>query len=250
MSHTCNCFHFSHKGWWGWLIVAVILWPFIVSVLTKNRNYGYRNGMWHNRPCLEVPLSPSEQGFIHTTLFTQTWAQLKVASVMSRHCEMSQQGTCWAVVSLVEALPYHTFFKASAGLIQVYLYWTNQTEDSQLVQKGWAHCARPWCNLTVCSAEPHSLRIFEGPWLHLEEGNKADKRASDRAHGNGSKLHLETFRLDIRESFFKWSNSGTSILERWSMPQVCQCLRGIWTVPLITGFNLWLVLKWSGRWAG
>jgi len=28
------------------------------------------------------------------------------------------------------------------------------------------------------------------------------------------------------------SNTGTSSLERWSMPCACQCLRGIWTTPV------------------
>lgn len=32
------------------------------------------------------------------------------------------------------------------------------------------------------------------------------------------------------------------------MPHVCQCVGGICTVPLITSFNFWLVLKWSGSW--
>ncbi|KAK4822988.1 hypothetical protein QYF61_024696 [Mycteria americana] len=34
------------------------------------------------------------------------------------------------------------------------------------------------------------------------------------------------------------SNTGTGFLERWSMPQACQCSRGIWTTPLIRCFNL------------
>jgi len=34
------------------------------------------------------------------------------------------------------------------------------------------------------------------------------------------------------------SNTGPDFLERWSMPQACQCLRGIWTMPFITCFNL------------
>ncbi|KAK4824758.1 hypothetical protein QYF61_018492, partial [Mycteria americana] len=40
-----------------------------------------------------------------------------------------------------------------------------------------------------------------------------------------------------------WSNTGTGFLERWSMPQACQCLRGIWTMPLTTCFNFWSALK-------
>ena len=34
-----------------------------------------------------------------------------------------------------------------------------------------------------------------------------------------------------------WSNPGTGLLERWSVPQACQCLRGIWTMLLIICFN-------------
>jgi len=33
-----------------------------------------------------------------------------------------------------------------------------------------------------------------------------------------------------------WSNTATGLLERWSMPQTCQCLRGIWAMPLIICF--------------
>ncbi|KAK4827477.1 hypothetical protein QYF61_018713 [Mycteria americana] len=40
-----------------------------------------------------------------------------------------------------------------------------------------------------------------------------------------------------------WSNTGTGFLERWSMPQACQCLRGIWTMPLTTCFNFWSALN-------
>ena len=34
-----------------------------------------------------------------------------------------------------------------------------------------------------------------------------------------------------------WSNIGTGFLERWSMLQAWQCLKGIWTMLLITCFN-------------
>ena len=40
-----------------------------------------------------------------------------------------------------------------------------------------------------------------------------------------------------------WSKTGTGFLERWSMPQACQFLRGIWTMPLTTYFNL-VSLNW------
>jgi len=30
-----------------------------------------------------------------------------------------------------------------------------------------------------------------------------------------------------------WSFTGTGLLERWLMPRACQCLRGVWTMPLI-----------------
>ena len=45
-----------------------------------------------------------------------------------------------------------------------------------------------------------------------------------------------------------WSNTGTGFLGTWSIPQACQCLRGIWTMPLTTCFNFWSALKWSGSW--
>ena len=45
-----------------------------------------------------------------------------------------------------------------------------------------------------------------------------------------------------------WSNTGTGFLERWSMAQACQCLRGIWTMLLITTCNFLSSLKWSGNW--
>ena len=35
-----------------------------------------------------------------------------------------------------------------------------------------------------------------------------------------------------------WSNTATGFLETWSIPQAWQCLRGIWTMPLTTCFNL------------
>jgi len=45
-----------------------------------------------------------------------------------------------------------------------------------------------------------------------------------------------------------WSNPGIGFLERWSMPQACWCLRGIWTMPFKTCFNFCSALKWSGSW--
>jgi len=72
---------------------------------------------------------------------------------------------------------------------------------------------------------------------------------SDRMLGNGSKLHKARFRLDIEKHFFtKMMTIQTGSLERWSMSQACQCLRGIWTMPLITCFNFWSALKWPGSW--
>ena len=45
-----------------------------------------------------------------------------------------------------------------------------------------------------------------------------------------------------------WSNTRTVFLGRCSMPQACQCLRGIWTMPLIICFNFWSALKRLGSW--
>lgn len=53
----------------------------------------------------------------------------------------------------------------------------------------------------------------------------------------GSKLCQERSRLDIRTGHSSkrgWSNTGSGFLERWLMLQACQCLRVIWTMPLIT----------------
>ena len=52
--------------------------------------------------------------------------------------------------------------------------------------------------------------------------------SSDGTQGNGSKLCQGRFRLDMRKHFFtEWSGTGTGFLERWLMPQACQCLRGV-----------------------
>ncbi|KAK4824315.1 hypothetical protein QYF61_013060 [Mycteria americana] len=70
--------------------------------------------------------------------------------------------------------------------------------------------------------------------------------SSDRTHRNGSKLHRGDLDWTLGSISLPrgWSNTGTGFLERWSMPQACQCLRGIWTMPLITHFNFWSALTW------
>lgn len=41
------------------------------------------------------------------------------------------------------------------------------------------------------------------------------------------------------------SNAAAVFLERWSVPQACQCWRGIWTMPLMTYLSFWSVLDCS-----
>jgi len=36
-----------------------------------------------------------------------------------------------------------------------------------------------------------------------------------------------------------WSNPGAGFLKSWSIPQACQCLRGILRMLLITCFSFW-----------
>ena len=75
--------------------------------------------------------------------------------------------------------------------------------------------------------------------------------SSDRAGGNGSELSPGEVQAGHEGSISLlrgWSNPGTSFLERCSMPQAGQCLRGIWTMPLTTCFNFWSAAKSSGSW--
>ncbi|KAK4824299.1 LOW QUALITY PROTEIN: hypothetical protein QYF61_013044 [Mycteria americana] len=70
-------------------------------------------------------------------------------------------------------------------------------------------------------------------------------KVSDTTRGNGSSCVRGDLDCTLGSISLPrgWSNTGTGFLERWSMPQACQCLRGIWTMPLITCFNFWSALK-------
>ena len=59
--------------------------------------------------------------------------------------------------------------------------------------------------------------------------------SSDRMRRNGAKLHQGglDWTLGNISSLRGWSNTGTGFLERWSMSHAYQCLRGIWTMPLM-----------------
>jgi len=74
--------------------------------------------------------------------------------------------------------------------------------------------------------------------------------SSGRTCGNGSKPCRGRLTVDIRKHFFtkRVVKHWNRLLERWLMPQGCQCLRGIWAMPLITCFNFWSALKWLGSW--
>jgi len=75
--------------------------------------------------------------------------------------------------------------------------------------------------------------------------------SSDRTSGNGSKLHQSVevdWTLGSISLLGGWSNTATGLLERWLMPQACQCSRGIWTISLTTCYSFQSALKWSGSW--
>lgn len=65
--------------------------------------------------------------------------------------------------------------------------------------------------------------------------------SSDRAHRNSQSYSRGDSDWMLGGIFLIkwWSNAGTGFLERQSMSQACQCVRGIWTITLITCFNFW-----------
>lgn len=60
--------------------------------------------------------------------------------------------------------------------------------------------------------------------------------SSDKICGNSSKLHQGKFRQYLFSK--RCLNIEIGFLERWPMPQASECLKGILTMSLITGFNL------------
>lgn len=130
-------------------------------------------------------------------------------------------------------------------------------EDKQAV-KGWQCCLvrSSWALGVglVCREEAegwphHSVQLPEEgmwggrSWVLLPGTQQLDawERFKAVSVRGGSDLILGSISL-LRGC----SNPGTGFLGRWLMPQVCQCWRSIWTMPLIWCFNFRSALKWSG----
>jgi len=69
--------------------------------------------------------------------------------------------------------------------------------------------------------------------------------SSDWTTGNGSKLCQTLGNISLLKGL---SNPGISFLERCSVSQACQCLRGISIMSLITCFNFWSALNCLSNW--
>lgn len=61
--------------------------------------------------------------------------------------------------------------------------------------------------------------------------------SSDRTYGDDSKLHQRRFTLDLRKYFFLEREVKYSGRFPREVLDLSVCLRGIWTISLVTGFS-------------
>lgn len=107
------------------------------------------------------------------------------------------------------------------------------------------NCANTAVEARICFLYPTiKLRDFRGHLgLNITTG-LFFMGSSETTCGNSWKLYQGRFRLDVRKYFF----TGRVVklcknLPRQAMPQASPCLRGIWTMMLITHLKFLSVLK-------
>jgi len=78
------------------------------------------------------------------------------------------------------------------------------------------------------------LQCVQGRTAKLVEGLEGTSYEEQLRTSGLSSLERRKLTGNLLESIFllrAWSNTGAGFLERWSMPQACQHLTGIWTMP-------------------